>query len=123
MDGGQSTERGGEGDGEDGDVSSERLGRWLLAERGAEGVSERAEVQGDRRLATAAAYEVIAEPMPSQEADTKGGSSTGNRRRRSRIATREASAVGVAARTRTRSCLPSQCGIGANHGQSSAPHA
>ena len=49
---------------------------------------ERAEVQGDRRLATAAAYEVIAEPRPSQEADTKGGSATGNRPRWSRIATR-----------------------------------
>ena len=83
---------------DDGDV------RWA----GRDG-EERAEVQGGGRLATSTAYEVVAEPRPSQRADTKSSPATGNRRE-DRCSLRTASAAPVP--TAAPWCPASQPGIG-----------
>jgi hypothetical protein len=76
-------------------------------------------VQGDRRLATAAAYEVGAEPRPAQAVDTKRRAATG--RQASRIAAPGASAAQVPGSHAALSCPASlSWGLVAVAAQSSA---
>jgi hypothetical protein len=81
-------------------VLAGRTSEWRASEdgdvRGAEKWEERAEVQGDGRLATTAAYEVGAEPRPSQSPDKRiraAASLTGSRRSLAKVGSLSCSGV------------------------------